>query len=208
MTSCSAPSLGARPRGGARPARARGRRSRAAAARPQEGPHRRDGDRQPPAPVGSTLSLSQRFELARLADERRFWIIEDDVYKGLWTDDEEPPTIDSLLPQRTLYVSSFSKTLGPALRIGFHPRAGRAAGPDPAPQVPPDPLRRRVHPEHRRRVRGLPRLPASPRRDARRARGAARASRSSRASLSRSRPLRQRLHGRPLLASSSPRAST
>ncbi len=70
-------------------------------------------------PVGSTLSLAHRFELARLADEKRFWIIEDDVYKGLWTEDEEPPTIHSLLPQRTLYVSSFSKTLGPALRIGF-----------------------------------------------------------------------------------------
>ncbi len=70
-------------------------------------------------PVGSTLSLAQRFELARLADERRFWIIEDDVYKGLWTEDEEPPTIHSLLPQRTLYLSSFSKTLGPALRLGF-----------------------------------------------------------------------------------------
>lgn len=70
-------------------------------------------------PVGSTLSLSQRFDLARLADEKRFWIIEDDVYKGLWTEDEEPPTIHSLLPQRTAYVSSFSKTLGPALRLGF-----------------------------------------------------------------------------------------
>ncbi len=70
-------------------------------------------------PVGSTLSLSQRFELAKLADEKRFWIIEDDVYKGLWTEDEEPPTIHSLLPQRTLYLSSFSKTLGPALRVGF-----------------------------------------------------------------------------------------
>lgn len=70
-------------------------------------------------PVGSTLSLSQRFELAKLADEKRFWIIEDDVYKGLWTEDEEPPTIHSLLPQRTLYLSSFSKTLGPALRLGF-----------------------------------------------------------------------------------------
>lgn len=70
-------------------------------------------------PVGSTLSLAQRFELARLADERRFWIVEDDVYKGLWTEDEEPPTIHSLLPQRTLYLSSFSKTLGPALRLGF-----------------------------------------------------------------------------------------
>ena len=70
-------------------------------------------------PVGSTLSLSQRFELAKLADEKRFWIVEDDVYKGLWTEDEEPPTIHSLLPQRTLYLSSFSKTLGPALRVGF-----------------------------------------------------------------------------------------
>jgi DNA-binding transcriptional MocR family regulator len=70
-------------------------------------------------PVGSTLPLSQRFELAKLADERRFWIIEDDVYKGLWTEDEEPPSVHSLLPQRTLYLSSFSKTLGPALRIGF-----------------------------------------------------------------------------------------
>lgn len=70
-------------------------------------------------PVGSTLSLAQRFELARLADERRFWIIEDDVYKGLWTEEEEPPPIASLLPQRTIYLSSFSKTLGPALRIGF-----------------------------------------------------------------------------------------
>ncbi|MFT3768987.1 MAG: PLP-dependent aminotransferase family protein [Minicystis sp.] len=70
-------------------------------------------------PIGSTLTLAQRFELARLADEHRFWIVEDDVYKGLWTEAEEPPTIQSLLPRRTLYVGSFSKTLGPALRVGF-----------------------------------------------------------------------------------------
>jgi GntR family transcriptional regulator of abcA and norABC len=70
-------------------------------------------------PTGSTLSLAQRFEICRLADEHRFWIVEDDVYKGLWTEEEEPPTLSSLLPRRTLYVSSFSKTLGPALRVGF-----------------------------------------------------------------------------------------
>jgi DNA-binding transcriptional MocR family regulator len=70
-------------------------------------------------PIGSTLSPAQRFEIGRLADEHRFWIIEDDVYKGLWTEEEEPPTIHSLLPRRTFYVGSFSKTLGPALRIGF-----------------------------------------------------------------------------------------
>lgn len=70
-------------------------------------------------PLGHTLSLSQRFAIARLADERRFFLIEDDVYRGLWTEEEEPPSIHSLLPQRTLYVGSFSKTLGSALRVGF-----------------------------------------------------------------------------------------
>lgn len=70
-------------------------------------------------PVGSTLSLAQRFELARCAEDHGAWIIEDDVYKGLWTEAEEPPTIHSLHPSRTVYVSSFSKTLGPALRVGF-----------------------------------------------------------------------------------------
>jgi DNA-binding transcriptional MocR family regulator len=70
-------------------------------------------------PVGTSLSLAQRFELARLAEERRFFLIEDDVYKGLWLHEEEPPSIHSMLPQRTLYVGSFSKTLGAALRIGF-----------------------------------------------------------------------------------------
>jgi DNA-binding transcriptional MocR family regulator len=70
-------------------------------------------------PTGATLSLSERFDLAALAQERRFFIIEDDVYKGLWTHAEEPPSIHSLLPERTLYLSSFSKTLGAALRVGF-----------------------------------------------------------------------------------------
>lgn len=70
-------------------------------------------------PTGATLSLAPRFEIARLAEERSFWIVEDDVYRGLWTEAEEPPTIASLLPKRTLYVSSFSKTLGAALRVGF-----------------------------------------------------------------------------------------
>jgi DNA-binding transcriptional MocR family regulator len=70
-------------------------------------------------PTGATLSLAQRFELARLADERKLFIVEDDVYRGLWTEVEEPPSIHSLLPERTLYIGSFSKTLGPAMRIGF-----------------------------------------------------------------------------------------
>jgi DNA-binding transcriptional MocR family regulator len=70
-------------------------------------------------PTGASLSLSERFDLAALAQERRFFVIEDDVYKGLWTHAEEPPTIHSLLPERTLYLSSFSKTLGAALRVGW-----------------------------------------------------------------------------------------
>jgi DNA-binding transcriptional MocR family regulator len=70
-------------------------------------------------PTGATLSLAQRFELATLAQDHRFFIIEDDVYKGLWVLGEEPPSIRSLVPERTLYLSSFSKTLGAGLRVGF-----------------------------------------------------------------------------------------
>lgn len=70
-------------------------------------------------PLGTTLTLAQRFEVATLADAHGAWVIEDDVYRGLWTDEEEPPTIQTLLPRRTIYVASFSKTLGPALRLGF-----------------------------------------------------------------------------------------
>ncbi|HEX7667193.1 MAG TPA: PLP-dependent aminotransferase family protein [Polyangiaceae bacterium] len=70
-------------------------------------------------PTGHTLSLAQRFEVAALAQERGIFVLEDDVYKGLWFRDEEPPTIHSLLPERTVYLSSFSKTLGAGLRVGF-----------------------------------------------------------------------------------------
>lgn len=70
-------------------------------------------------PTGGTLTLAERFELARLAEERGFYLLEDDVYRGLYLEEEEPPTIRSLLPQRTLYLGSFSKTLGPGLRVGF-----------------------------------------------------------------------------------------
>ena len=70
-------------------------------------------------PTGHTLSLAQRFEIAALAQERAMFVIEDDVYKGLWFREEEPPTIHSLLPERTIYLSSFSKTLGAGLRVGF-----------------------------------------------------------------------------------------
>lgn len=70
-------------------------------------------------PTGGTLTLAERFAIARLAEERRFWIVEDDLYKGLWHEEQEPPSIHSLVPDRTMYIGSFSKTLGPGLRVGF-----------------------------------------------------------------------------------------
>jgi DNA-binding transcriptional MocR family regulator len=70
-------------------------------------------------PTGATLSLAERFDVARLAEEHRAFVVEDDVYRGLYADEEEPPSILSLLPSRTIYLSSFSKTLGPALRVGY-----------------------------------------------------------------------------------------
>ncbi len=70
-------------------------------------------------PLGSTLALKERFELAALAERSGFFLVEDDVYKGLWTEEEEPVALQALAPERTFYVGSFSKTLGMSLRLGF-----------------------------------------------------------------------------------------
>lgn len=70
-------------------------------------------------PLGTTLSLSDRFSIAAAAETHGFLVIEDEVYRGLWLDAEEPPSVSSFIPRRSFFVGSFSKTLGPGLRIGY-----------------------------------------------------------------------------------------
>lgn len=70
-------------------------------------------------PDGSVLSAERRIELVNLAAERDFYIMEDD-YDGEFRYKHEPLSpLYSLCPERVIYMGTFSKTLFPALRIGF-----------------------------------------------------------------------------------------
>jgi GntR family transcriptional regulator / MocR family aminotransferase len=71
-------------------------------------------------PLGHVMSLERRFALLRSAEQAGAWIIEDD-YDGEFFFGRRPlPTLKSV--DRTglvIYVGTFSKSLFPALRLGF-----------------------------------------------------------------------------------------
>jgi DNA-binding transcriptional MocR family regulator len=70
-------------------------------------------------PSGVTTSLEKRREIARLAGEFGFLIIEDSPYRCLRYRGEEVPSFREILPERVIHISSFSKILSPGMRIGF-----------------------------------------------------------------------------------------
>ncbi|PZO77988.1 MAG: PLP-dependent aminotransferase family protein [Mesorhizobium amorphae] len=72
-------------------------------------------------PTGIEMSLARRGELLAAAAEQDAWIIEDD-YDGEFRYDGRPlPTLKSAdASERVFYVGTFSKTLFPALRLGFY----------------------------------------------------------------------------------------
>jgi len=71
-------------------------------------------------PLGHIMSLERRFALLRSAEQAGAWIVEDD-YDGEFFFGRRPlPTLKSV--DRTglvIYVGTFSKSLFPALRLGF-----------------------------------------------------------------------------------------
>lgn len=71
-------------------------------------------------PMGGTLSLARRIELLRAAERSDAWILEDD-YDGEFRYQGGPlPTLQSLdTTERVIYVGTFSKSLFPALRLGY-----------------------------------------------------------------------------------------
>ncbi len=71
-------------------------------------------------PLGSSMSLDRRFALLQAAEDANAYIIEDD-YDGEFRYGGHPlPTLKSIdMTGRVIYVGTFSKTLFPALRIGF-----------------------------------------------------------------------------------------
>ncbi len=71
-------------------------------------------------PSGATLSLERRIELLRWAGERDCWILEDDYEAEFLRGRQHPPALKSLdAGDRVIYVGTFSKTLFPALRLGY-----------------------------------------------------------------------------------------
>jgi 2-aminoadipate transaminase len=70
-------------------------------------------------PAGTTLSLDRRERLAALAREHDLVIIEDDPYGELRYDGVDLTPIFRLAPERTIYLSTFSKTLAPGIRLAW-----------------------------------------------------------------------------------------
>lgn len=69
-------------------------------------------------PTGRTMGLKRREEIVRVARARDLWIVEDDVY-ALYAGPKAVTPIAALAPERTLYVSSLSKSLSAGLRVGI-----------------------------------------------------------------------------------------
>lgn len=70
-------------------------------------------------PLGGILPAGRRAALIRLADENNFYIIEDDYDSEFRYSGPPVSPIYSMDSSHVIYVGTFSKTLFPALRIGF-----------------------------------------------------------------------------------------
>jgi GntR family transcriptional regulator/MocR family aminotransferase len=72
------------------------------------------------APLGMTMSLTRRLALLAWARRRDAWIVEDDYLSELQLTGRAAPALASLdHGGRVLHIGSFSKTISPALRLGF-----------------------------------------------------------------------------------------
>lgn len=80
-------------------------------------------------PTARVMPAERRREIAALAARHEVLILEDDVYGFL--PEDAPAPLSALAPERSVYIASFSKFVGPGLRLGFlrtTPSAVRAIG--------------------------------------------------------------------------------
>ncbi len=71
-------------------------------------------------PTATIMSLERRKELVALAKAHDLPIFEDECYSDLIWSGERPPAIYALDDSdRTVFVGSFSKSISPALRVGY-----------------------------------------------------------------------------------------
>ncbi|RAS61119.1 2-aminoadipate transaminase [Lentzea atacamensis] len=69
-------------------------------------------------PTGRTLSAARRAEIAALAEEHSFWVVEDDPYGELRYRGSAVAPLASI-SDRTVYLGSFSKIGAPGMRLGW-----------------------------------------------------------------------------------------
>lgn len=126
------------------------------------------------APLGSTLSLRRRLQLLEWAACRNAWIIEDDYLSELQLDGRAAPALASLgRADRVIHIGTFSKTISPAMRLGFvvvptelidpFSEVAAALAPAPSPVVQLATARFMRDGHYIRRVRRLKRLYTSQR---------------------------------------------
>ena len=71
-------------------------------------------------PLGTCMSLARRLTLLRAARDAGSWIVEDDYDAEFRYTSSPQPSLQSLDEnRRVIYIGSFSKTLFPALRLGY-----------------------------------------------------------------------------------------
>jgi len=71
------------------------------------------------APLGVTLSLDRRHALLDWAHAGDRWIIEDDYLGELQLARRAAPALASMDGRRVVHIGTFSKTMSPALRVGY-----------------------------------------------------------------------------------------
>ena len=71
-------------------------------------------------PLGTCMSLARRLSLLQAARASKSWIVEDDYDAEFRYTSSPQPSLQSLDEhRRVIYIGSFSKTLFPALRLGY-----------------------------------------------------------------------------------------
>jgi 2-aminoadipate transaminase len=70
-------------------------------------------------PTGTMMPTSRRRRLLELANAHEVPVVEDDCYADLIFEGKAPPTLYSLDSDAVIYIGSFSKILGPGVRLGF-----------------------------------------------------------------------------------------
>lgn len=70
-------------------------------------------------PIGGTMPIQRRIELLRYAETTGAYLIEDDYDSEFRFDGPPLSSLHGLHPDRVVYIGTFSKTLCPAIRIGY-----------------------------------------------------------------------------------------